>query len=119
MTGTDEKTDGQVAPVPSERCQSSRTRAAKIARLPAKIREELNYRRLHESAPAKGCSEWINGLPEVKALVHAEFEGQPVNKDNLKRWRHSGFQEWLRMQQAFERVNDLSEHAAELVQRGR
>jgi hypothetical protein len=58
------------------------TRNGKIARLPQEIREQVN-RRLQSGGEAKQIAEWLNTLPEVQALMAAEFDGQPVNEPNL------------------------------------
>lgn len=37
--------------------------------------------------------QWLNGLPEVRAVLAAEFQGKPIRKQNLSRWRKGGFNE--------------------------
>ena len=51
------------------------TRNGKIARLPQTIREQIN-RRLLNGDEGKQIAEWLNTLPEVQALMAAEFDGQ-------------------------------------------
>src|SRR5438094_278684 len=46
------------------------TRTGKIARLPHTIREQLN-RRLQDGELGKPILQWLNSLPEVKALFDA------------------------------------------------
>jgi hypothetical protein len=64
------------------------TRNGKIARLPAAIREQLNQRLL-EGEPGKPLVEWLNGLPRVRALLAAQFQGQPIVAQNLSRWKQA------------------------------
>jgi hypothetical protein len=62
------------------------------------IRNQLN-RRLSDGEPAKPLAAWLNSLPEVKAVLKAQFAGQPINEMNLSKWRHGGFQDWLQLQE--------------------
>ena len=72
-----------------------RNTAGKIAALPRAIREELN-RRLRENAPQCECVRWLNGLPEVQAVLAEKFEGKPINAKNMCIWcgEGNGFDEW-------------------------
>ena len=58
------------------------TRNGKIARLPLAIREQLN-RRLQDGEPGTQLVEWRNGLPEVQAVMQAQFNGRPIGEPNL------------------------------------
>jgi hypothetical protein len=58
------------------------TRNGKIARLPQSIREQIN-RRLENGEEGKQIVQWLTTLPEVTALMAADFDGQPINKMNL------------------------------------
>ncbi len=69
-------------------------RNGKIARLPREIREELNER-LERSEPSPQLLEWLNALPEVKAVLRDGFSGAPINRQNFSAWRQGGFQEGL------------------------
>jgi len=62
------------------------TRRGKIARLPLAIREMVN-RRLENGVEGKQIVGWLNSLPKVRALLAAEFDGQPVNEPNLSHWK--------------------------------
>ncbi len=84
----------------------------KIARLPSKVREEV-CRRLHEGMSAKRITAWLNALPEVQAVLAAEFEGMPVNDTNITAWRQSGYEDFLRKAERIERTRELSRYAAE------
>jgi len=68
----------------------TRTRTGKIARLPRKIREQLN-RRLENGEPGNRLVEWLNSLPEVQKVLAADFDGEPVSEPNLSRWRQGGY----------------------------
>ncbi|MGA3268466.1 MAG: hypothetical protein ABSE16_16780 [Verrucomicrobiota bacterium] len=50
------------------------TRNGKIGRLPKTILEQLN-RRLENGEIGRPLVAWLNSLPEVQALLAAEFEG--------------------------------------------
>ena len=63
------------------------TRNGKIARLPQPLREELN-RRLDQGVPGRPLLQWLNSLPEVQAVLAADFGDRPINKQSLSQWRH-------------------------------
>jgi hypothetical protein len=95
------------------------SRRGKIARLPAAIRRQLNER-LENGQPAKPLIHWLHSLPEVQAVLAAQFEGQPITPNNLTRWKQGGFKDWLEDQRAleaaaavFEQADDLKEMARE------
>ena len=93
------------------------TRNGKIARLPQSIREEINGR-LQNGEEGKQITDWLNTLPKVKALMKAEFEGQPVSESNLSHWKLGGYVDWEEQQAALEAVRRFGEDAAELSQEG-
>src|SRR5579859_7604812 len=70
----------------------------KIARLPDNIREELNQRLL-DGQPSTIILPWLNELPTVKEILTAQFNGQPVTKQNLSHWRQGGYHRWLQQRQ--------------------
>ena len=81
-------------------------RSGKIARLPEEIREQLNERLAnHESSTT--LLAWLNGLPEVQAMVAQEFGGKAIGKNSIFEWRHGGHAEWRRSKEAREIVKDL------------
>lgn len=88
------------------------TRTGKIARLPRSVRDELN-RRLDEGAPGKKLVAWLNSLPEVQAIVTAEFDGKPIREQNLSEWKQRGYRDWVAQQEALEIAGRLGEDAAE------
>jgi len=91
------------------------TRTGKIARLPREVRDKLN-RRLYDGEPGKALVKWLNALPEVEAVLEAEFAGRPVREQNLSEWKQGGYREWLAQQDALEMVRRLSADADELKQ---
>ncbi len=91
----------------------SLTRNGKIARLPKAVREELN-RRLEDGAQGRALVGWLNGLPEVKAVMKDAFGGRAVTEQNLSEWRQGGFLDWQRQQEARDWVLRAAEEAEEL-----
>jgi len=67
----------------------------KISRLPREIREQVNEK-LDGGEPGKRLVAWLNDLPEVRALLAAEFGGAVINEQNLTNWKQGGFREWRR-----------------------
>jgi len=65
----------------------------KIARLPREIREQLNQR-LDGGEPGNRLVAWLNELPEVRALLAAEFGGGVIKEQNLSNWKQGGFRDW-------------------------
>jgi hypothetical protein len=88
------------------------TRNGKIARLPRAVRQELN-RRLDDGEQGKKLVPWLNALPEVQAVVAAEFAGKPIREQNLSEWKQGGYRDWVTQQEALEMVERLGEDAAE------
>ena len=95
-----------------------KTRIGKIARLPRALRNQLNQR-LHDGEPGQRLLEWLNALPEVQAVLAAEFEARPVNAQNLSDWKKGGYREWVVQQEALELAERLAEDAVELQAEGR
>jgi len=87
-------------------------RQGKIARLPAKIREELNQRLLDGESGSK-ILPWLNALPRVKEILGEDFEGLAVNDANLSDWRQGGFADWVRQRGRIDRTRELARYAAE------
>jgi hypothetical protein len=94
------------------------TRNGKIARLPLAVRQELN-RRLDDGEQGKKLVAWLNGLPEVQAIVAAEFGGKPIREQNLSEWKRGGYPDWTAKQEALEIVQRLGEDATEWNAEGR
>ena len=91
------------------------TRKGKIARLPQPIREQIN-RRLQNGGEGKQIAEWLNTLPKVTRLMAAEFDGQPINENNLSNWKLGGFRDWEEQQEALAAARQFHADAAQLRQ---
>src|SRR5208283_6104908 len=89
------------------------TRLGKIARLPHEIREELNVR-LRNGEMGRQLVEWLNGRPEVQAVLAAQFGGRPINEQNLTEWKQGGYEVWLRHQENCAQARILVENSREL-----
>jgi len=74
-------------------------RNGKIARLPKKIRDQLNHR-LQNGQPGPEILDWLNALPSVQRVLRAHFAAQPILQQNLSEWRRGGYVDWLRHQEA-------------------
>ncbi len=90
------------------------TRNGKIARLPKAVRDELN-RRLENGELASRLVAWLNDRPDVRAVLAAEFAGQPINEQNLTAWRQGGYLDWLRNQEACAWARTYAEEAQALA----
>ena len=91
------------------------TRVGKIARLPRLIREQLN-RRLEDGEPGVEALAWLNALPQVQAILEAEFAGRPISEQNLSEWKLGGYIEWQEQQENMALVRELAANAGELTQ---
>src|SRR5476649_1385920 len=90
------------------------THTGKIGRLSREIRDQLN-RRLRNGEKGRRLVEWLNALPEVQAVMTAEFEGKPVSEQNLSKWKLDGYREWLVQQEILGDARQLSANARELT----
>jgi hypothetical protein len=88
--------------------RSSHARTGKIARLPLAVRKELNQR-MRDGQPGAKLLEWINGLPNVQSIVATEFQGRPIQKQNLSQWRKGGYQDSLRQEETRQEVRTILE----------
>lgn len=95
----------------------SRTRQGKIARLPHKLREEIN-RRLLNGETGGVILAWLNVQPEALQVYDDGFEGAPATAQNLSEWRLGGYRDWLTQREKVEALKSLSAHAAELAAAG-
>lgn len=87
-------------------------RISKIARLPRAIREELNWKINDGDRTAAELTEWLNALPEVRAVLEKDFEGKPVNEQNICDWKKGGYEVWLRRQAVIEAAEYIGETEA-------
>ena len=85
----------------------------KIGRLPRPLQKELN-RRLLRGDSSTPILEWLNPLPEVQAILQADFAGTPINKQNLCDWRASGLVKWETRQEVLTEILDFDGDAGEL-----
>ncbi len=89
------------------------SRTGKIARLPRKIREQLNHR-LQDGEGGLELVSWLNGLPEVKEVLAERFGARPINEVNLTEWRQGGFVDWERHEEALALVGNVAERSRDL-----
>jgi hypothetical protein len=66
----------------------------KIGRLPAHILEEL-HTRLRSGEPHVRLVVWLNGLPEVQAVLAEHFQGSSIRRQNLEEWKQRNHSAWL------------------------
>jgi hypothetical protein len=93
------------------------SRRGKIARLPRHIREELN-RRLQNGEEARKALQWLNSLPEVQSVLAADFDGQPINDQNISNWKYGGYRDWEAKEDVLEVVRAFTADAPEFQQGG-
>src|SRR5580700_8263712 len=84
------------------------TPKGKIGRLGTALREEAN-RRLEHGEKAGRVAAWLNSLPEVQAMLAAEFKGKPINEVNLCHWRQFGYKNWLWRREAMATAHEIGE----------
>ena len=90
------------------------TRNGKVARLPRRVRDELN-RRLQDGEEGNTLLEWLNALPQVQEVLKA-FSSQPVSKQNLSEWRQGGYRDWERHEESCDMVRRLTEETDDLYE---
>lgn len=98
---------------PERRPDTIMSRRGKIARLPGQVREAVN-RRLFDGETGEEIVTWLNGEPEVLAVLAREFGGKPVREQNLSEWRRGGYEDWLQYQQTRMTLRDLAEEGTKL-----
>jgi len=91
------------------------TRTGKIARLPRDIRHQLN-RRLQDGELQTHSVEWLNSLPEVQAVLKAEFDERPISEQNLSEWKTGGYRDWVLQQDTLELLGQMADDGEELKQ---
>lgn len=90
-----------------------RARVGKIARLPEKIRQELNHRLLN-GARGRDMPAWLNEPPEVQQVLAQFFGGRPVTEHNISEWRAGGYQDWLRQEETKDRLRQMAKEYQDL-----
>lgn len=93
------------------------THNGKIGGLPAQKREEL-CRRMYDGERAPTLLPWLNGLPEAQKVCRDQYEGEPINAQNLSNWRGGGYEKWLNEQKAIRRTRERAEHSRKLAEAG-
>jgi len=91
------------------------THVGKIGRLPKATRDLLGNR-LEDNVPGIEVVAWLNGLPEVQAVLQGQFAGRAITEQNLSDWKQSGHREWVRQEEAKLLARSLAEGAEELHQ---
>jgi hypothetical protein len=89
-------------------------RQGKIARLPARLKSEVN-RRLFDGQGAPQILPWLNSQPDAIRVWEALFEGEPASAQNLSAWRIAGYKEWLAQRERVENLKEISAYSLELV----
>jgi hypothetical protein len=79
----------------------------KIGRLPKAVQNQMN-RRLENGEKGRPLFAWLNSLPEVQAVVAAEFAGKPIREQNLSDWRKHGYKSWLWRQEALDMAQEMT-----------
>jgi hypothetical protein len=75
----------------------------------------LNWRLLN-GEEGRQLVAWLNGLPEVQAVMAAHFQGKPITEMNLSRWKQGGYMAWCEQQMALASVATVFEHSNDLQQ---
>lgn len=91
-------------------------RQGKIARLPHRLRKQVNNR-LRDGETARKLLSWLNAQPDAITVWNAEFEGVPASAQNLSEWRLGGFKEYLRERDKLDAITTLSDYALEIAER--
>jgi hypothetical protein len=94
-----------------------KTGNGKIANLPAKIRDELNYR-ITDGEQGNELVEWLNSKPEVIRVIKERFDGTPISEQNLSEWRKRGYQKWLAHRNFVDESNALSDNSGDIAETG-
>jgi hypothetical protein len=97
--------------------RNMKTGNGKIANLPAKIRDELNYR-LNDGEQASELVEWLNAKPEVIQVITERFDGRPITEQNLSQWRTHGYRQWHAYRVILDESDTTSEHSGEIAATG-
>lgn len=82
----------------------------KIGRLPHEIRSQLG-----QAIHAVRLVAWLNSLPAVQAILAQDFGGQPINNQNLSKWKVRGYPDWLREESFMQGLKQYSAKQFELM----
>jgi hypothetical protein len=89
----------------------------KFACLPGDIREEINLR-LYNGKRGRQILAWLNELPAVKEILTVQFDGKPLNKQNLSHWRQTGYERWFHQKQNVGSIKDVRQFVTDITQAG-
>jgi len=89
------------------------SRIGKIARLPARLRLEINHR-LRDGQKAIAILAWVNAHEEARTLLAREFDKPEITDGNLSDWRKGGYREWEAQEAAIDAARSMVSSAKEL-----
>jgi hypothetical protein len=92
----------QPLPTPAQAIKPNRRRRGKIARLPRKIREEINLM-------------LDDGLPHADIIARLGDHGKNLNRQNLINWQQGGFKDWLKDQPWLDQLHSSLDFAANIL----
>lgn len=92
-------------------------RQGKIARLPHRLREQVNCRLL-DGETSRVLLKWLNAQEDASKVWEAHFEGMPASPQNLSEWRNGGYKEWILRRQKSENLKTLASYASDLAKAG-
>ena len=55
---------------------------------------------------------WLNKLPEVQAILKAQFAGAPIREQNISEWRQGGYMDWKQRRAAIKVAVGLGKEPA-------
>lgn len=87
----------------------------KIARLPFRLREQVNLRLL-DGQPYSKIISWLHTEPEALAVLDDYFNEAPFNPQNLSEWKQGGFARWKQQRDQVHRTAALADRLAKIVE---
>ncbi|MGP8201234.1 MAG: tetratricopeptide repeat protein [Limisphaerales bacterium] len=93
------------------------TRVGKIARLPERIREQINCR-LQDGEEGRKIISWLNSLDEVKAVLSASFDNWKITDGNLCEWKRGGYRDWETQQITLDEARRVMSEGGQLAKTG-
>jgi hypothetical protein len=58
---------------------------------------------------------WLNSLPEVQQVLAADFDGRPLNEQNLSDWKAGGYLDWQARLETLAQSRELAADSGELA----
>jgi hypothetical protein len=89
------------------------SRKSKIARLPRHIRDHLN-RRLDDGEPSVKLVDWLNSQADVRRVLAEDFDGRPINEQNISDWKQGGFLDWQQHQECRDWVRVVADESGDV-----